>query len=137
MRRTSERAWSFRAYRLGGESPVADDRLSLATTYVFEQGRITRTNIYTPTKPVDIALIELDFGSFSNLSVASQDSVTFNDGAIDGFKVSGFDGCQAQAIHDDTEFESDEGPMATKVICTKGARIAREPFTISWTLTYH
>jgi hypothetical protein len=135
--RTTVRYRQTQLDRLGGESPVADDRLSLATTYVFEQGRITRTDTYTPTKPVEIAGIELDFGSFSNLSVVSQDSVTFNDGAIDGFKVSGFDGCQAQAIHDDTEFESDEGPMATKVICTKGPRIAREPFTISWTLTYH
>jgi hypothetical protein len=135
--RTTVRYRQTQLDKLGGESPVADDRLSLATTYAFEQGRITRTDVYTPTRALDIAGIELDFGSFSNLSAASQDSVTFSDGAIDEFKVSGLDGCQAQAIHEDTEFESDEGPMATKVICTKGPGIAREPFTISWTLTYH
>jgi hypothetical protein len=135
--RTTVRYRQTELDRLGAESPVADDRLSLVTTYVFEQGRITRTDIYTPARPVDIAGIELDFGSFSDLSVVGKDSVTFNGGAIDEFKASGFDGCQAQAIHDDPEFESDEGPMATKVVCTKGPGIAREPFTISWTLTYH
>jgi hypothetical protein len=135
--RTTVRYRQTQLDRLGGESPVADDRLSLATTYVFEPGRITRTDIYTPTRPVDISGIELDFGSFSDLSVVAKDSVTFSHGAIGEFKVSGFDGCQAQAIHDDPEFESDEGPMATRVICTKGPEIAREPFTISWTLTYH
>ena len=134
--RTTVRYRQAQLDRLGGESPVPDDRLSLATTYVFERGRITRTDIYTPTRPVGISGIELDFGSFSDLSAVAKDSVTFNNGAIREFKVSGFDGCQAQAIHDDPEFESDEGPMATKLICTKGPEIVREPFTISWTLTY-
>src|SRR5581483_11093625 len=31
--------------RLGSESPVADDRLRVATTYLFEPNRITRTDI--------------------------------------------------------------------------------------------
>ena len=123
--------------RLGGNSPVADDRLSVATSYVFEQGRITRSDLYTPKQPLDIAGIELDFGTFSELIAVSKDSVTFNKGAIETFKVSGLDGCQAQPIHDDPEFESDEGPMATKVTCRAGPRIARAPFMISWTLTYH
>jgi hypothetical protein len=67
----------------------------------------------------------------------SQQSVTFSNGAIDAFTVAGLDGCQAQAIDNDPEFESDEGPMRTKVICTAGPRTVRAPFTISWTLTYH
>jgi hypothetical protein len=135
--RTTVRYRQTHLDRLGGESPVADDRLSLASTYVFEPGRITRTDIYTPKRDVDIEGIELDFGSFSDLSAVGKNSVSFSNGAIDEFKVSGFDGCEAQAIHDDPEFESDEGPMAAKVICTHGPRIAREPFTISWTLMYH
>jgi hypothetical protein len=123
--------------RLGAESPIADDRLSLASTYVFEQGRITRTDVYTPKGALELAGIELDFGSFSALAMAGKDTVSFSGGAIDEFRVSGFDGCQAQAVRDDPEFESDEGSMATKVICSSGPRIAREPITISWTLTYH
>ena len=44
---------------------VADARLAVATTYVLEPGRITRTDIYTPKGPIDLTGIELDFGSFS------------------------------------------------------------------------
>jgi hypothetical protein len=135
--RTTVRYRQSELDRLGRQSPIADDRLSLATSYVFEQGRITRTDVYTPKEPLDIAGIELDFGSFSELSAVSQQSVTFSNGAIDAFTVAGLDGCQAQAIDNDPEFESDEGPMRTKVICTAGPRTVRAPFTISWTLTYH
>jgi len=135
--RTTVRYRQTQLDRLGGESPVADDRLSLATTYVFEPGRITRTDIYTPKGELDIESIEMDFGSFSELSAAGRDRVTFSNGAIDELMVSGFDSCRAQSIHDDPEFESDEGPMASKVICTGGPRMAREPIAISWTLTYH
>jgi hypothetical protein len=135
--RTTVRYRQTQLDRLGGESPVADDRLSLATTYVFEPGRITRTDIYTPKSELGIEGIELDFGSFSELSAVDQNRITFSKGAIDEFKVFGVDSCQAQAIHHDPEFESDEGPMAARVICTSGPKIARQPMTISWTLTYH
>jgi hypothetical protein len=135
--RTTVRYRQTQLDRLGGESPVADDRLSLATIYVFEPGRITRTDIYTPKSELAIESIELDFAGFSELSAVGRDRITFSNGAIDELKVSGLDGCRAQAIHDDPEFESDEGPMAAKVICTSGPRMAREPISINWTLTYH
>jgi len=123
--------------RLGGESPVADDRLAVATTYVFEPGRITRTDVYTPKSSVEIAGIEFDFGSFSELAGSTARAVRFRGGAIDEFKVTGVEGCQATALQDDPDFESDEGPMQSKVVCSGGARTVREPFTISWTITYH
>jgi hypothetical protein len=123
--------------RLGSESPVADDRLAVATTYVFEPGRITRTDVYTPKGSVEIAGIELDFGSFSELAGSTARVIRFSGGALDGFKVTGLEGCQATAIQDDPDFESDEGPMRSKVVCSGGARTAREPFTISWTISFH
>jgi hypothetical protein len=122
---------------LGGESPIADDRLAVATTYVFEPGRITRTDIYTPKGSVEIAGIELDLGSFSELAGSTARAVRFSGGALDGFKVTGLEGCQATAIKDDPDFESDEGPMRSKVVCSGGTRTVREPFTISWTITFH
>jgi hypothetical protein len=123
--------------RMSGESPVADDRLAVATTYVFEPGRITRTDRYTPKGSVDIAGIELDFGSFSELTGSTARAARFSGGAIDEFKVTGIEGCQAAAIQDDPDFESDEGPMKSKVVCSGGARTVRKPFTIGWTITYH
>jgi hypothetical protein len=123
--------------RLGGESPVGDARLAVATTYVFQPGRITRTDIYTPQGSVEIAGFELDFGSFSELARSTTRAVRFTGGALDEFKVTGLEECQATAIQDDPDFESDEGPMRSKVVCSGGARTVREPFTISWTITYH
>ena len=122
---------------MGGESPIADDRLAVATTYVFEPGRITRTDVYTPKGSVEIAGIELDFGSFAELAGSTARAVRFNGGALDGFKVTGLEGCQATAIKEDPDFESDEGPMRSKVVCSGGTRTVSEPFTISWTITYH
>jgi hypothetical protein len=123
--------------RLGGESPIADDRLAVATTYVFAPGRITRTDVYTPKGSVEIAGIELDFGSFSELEGSTARAVRFSGGALDGFKVTGLEGCQATAIQNDPDFESDEGPMTSKVVCSGGARTVREPFTIGWTIAFH
>ena len=123
--------------RLGGESPVADDRLAVATTYVLEPNRITRTDAYTPKAPLELTGTELDFGSFSRLAGAAGRRAQFNDGAVTSFEVSGLEGCQASTIENDADFESDEGAMRAKVVCTSGARTVRAPFAISWTLGFH
>jgi hypothetical protein len=123
--------------RLGSESPIADDRLAVATTYVLEPGRITRTDVYTPKGSIAMTGIELDFGSFSALAGNSGGTVRFRGGALHEFKVTGLDSCQATAIENDPDFESDDGPMVAKVVCTDGARTVRDPFTISWTIIFH
>ena len=123
--------------RLGQQAPVADDRLAVATTYVLEPGRITRTDVYTPKAPLELTGTELDFGTFSQLAHSGGSRAQFNDGAVSSFEVSGLEGCQASAIDNDPDFESDEGAMRAKVVCTGGARTVRAPFTISWTLKFH
>jgi hypothetical protein len=122
--------------RLGSESPVGDDRLSVVSTYVFEPTRITRTDVYTPKEPLELTGIELDFGTFSQLAQVAAHRILFNGGAIREFEVSGLDTCEAAAIKDDPEFESDEGPMTAKVVCTHPAGAVRAPFTIGWTITF-
>jgi hypothetical protein len=123
--------------RVGDTAPIADDRLSVATQYEFARGRITRTDVFTPRTAIEISGIELDFGSFSRLAHQLPKQIDFTDGAVEQFSVSGLDGCQAQSITNDPEFESDLGPMLSKVICTLGRRKVRGPFSISWTLVYH
>jgi hypothetical protein len=122
--------------RVGGEAPIADDRLSLVSTYVFETGRITRTDVYTPKAPLDIAGTRLDFASFSTLVNAERHTVRFGGGAVTEFKLSGLDSCEAESIHADPDYESDLGPMATRVVCSGGPRKTNGPFTISWSLAY-
>jgi len=123
--------------RLGGQSPVEDDRMAVATTYVLEPHRITRTDVYTPKAPVQLSGTELDFGTFSQLAHAAGRRSQFSDGAVSSFEVSGLEGCQAEAIENDPDFESDEGPMRAKVVCTSGAKTVSAPFTIAWKLDFH
>ena len=123
--------------RLGQQAPVADQRLAVATRYVLEPGRITRTDVYTPKAPLELTETELDFGTFSQLERAAGSWVQFNDGAVSSFEVSGLEGCQALAIDNDSDFESDEGAMRAKVVCTSGKRTVSKPFTIAWTLKFH
>jgi hypothetical protein len=122
--------------RMGGEAPVADDRLSVKTTYVFEPTRITRTDVYTPRGALELQGVELDFGSFSQLARAAGRRTEFKQGAVTSFEVSGLDGCEARAIENDPDFESDEGPMLAKVVCQSGGKTVRGPFTIGWSLTF-
>ncbi|HEY0801155.1 MAG TPA: hypothetical protein VGD54_09940, partial [Steroidobacteraceae bacterium] len=121
--------------RMGGEAPVADDRLSLVSTYVFESGHITRTDIYTPKAALDITGIRLDFASFAHVLSAERLEVRLA-GAVTEFKLSGLDSCKAESIHADPEYESDLGPMATRIVCSGGPRKANTPFTIGWSLSY-
>jgi len=121
--------------RLGEDSPIPDDRLSLVSTYVFDRGRITRTDVYTPKGPLDIASIRLDFASFSHLLTNTPLSVHLS-GAITDFRVEGLDACVAESIQDDPDYESDVGPMITRVVCRGSPRKASAPFIVSWSLTY-
>lgn len=123
--------------RMGSESPIPDGRLTVATTYVLEPNRITRTDLYTPQKPLELTGVELDFGTFSQLAHAGEHLIEFSGGAIAAFHVQGLDACRATPIDQDPDFESDEGPMTAKVVCTSPARTVSTPFTIAWTITFH
>ena len=125
--------------RLGGESPVADGRLSVKTTYEFEPGRITRIDSYTPHGPLELTGIELDFGTFSRLAHADSRAhrFEFDNGAVSKFVLVGLESCQATAIDNDPDFESDEGPMLAKVVCSSGHKTVRAPFSIIWAVGFH
>lgn len=106
--------------RMGGVSPVPDDRLSVETRYEFDSGKIVRTDLYTPKAPLDIAGIRLDYGGFGNSR----------------FKAEGLEECRSQAIDKDPDYESDDGPMTEKTVCVSGKQTLSASFTIRWTLTY-
>ena len=105
--------------RMGKPGPVPDDRMSSQTTYVFESGRITRTDVITPKAPLDIQSMHMDLASFQGK-----------------FSVSGIGDCKSETLHLDRDYESDIGPLPSKTSCADGPRHADAPFTISWTFTY-
>ena len=108
--------------RMGSVAPIPDERLSVETSYRFEAGKIIRTDVYTPKAPLDIAGIRMDFASMGD--------------AVTGFEAEGLEDCRSQAIDKEPDYESDDGPMTQKTICSSGRHIADHPFTIRWTLTY-
>jgi hypothetical protein len=121
--------------RMGGHDAVADDRLSVATTYVFEPGKITRIDTYTPRAPLDMQSIRLDFATFSTAPTANGKGISFGQGAVTGFAAEGLQ-CQAEATDGNANYQSDTGAMATVVHCAKDAAALAAPFTLRWTIQY-
>lgn len=122
--------------RMGEAAPLADDRISVATTYTFEPGLITRTDVYTPRKPVAVKGIAMAFGSFSSDPVTTGLATRFSQGRVREFQVQGLDACQSASALGDADYETPTGPLASKVACTRKAFTMTRPVTISWQLRY-
>ncbi|NJN00520.1 MAG: hypothetical protein HC793_02495 [Aquincola sp.] len=122
--------------RLGANAPVADPRLRLVTRYEFEPGRIVRTDCYTPTAPLSVARISLEFLSFSEEPVARGNSVQFSRGRVRSFEVEGLQLQLAEATEPEDDFKSPSGPMRTRLQWTSGPLELARPLTLRWTLIY-
>lgn len=122
--------------RMGDKGPRPDKRFSVATRYEFAPGLIRRTDVFTPTAPVNVSGITMAFGTFSAKPSGGPTRFRFGEGAVTRFAVQGLDGCEAAPAADDVEFHGPNGAMTTKVVCTAGARTASAPFTVAWELRY-
>jgi hypothetical protein len=122
--------------RLGAESPQPDGRLSVRTTYIFEPGSITRTDVYTPREPLAIKSIAMAFGSFSSGASMQGSKVKFSTGQVKEFQASGFDDCTAGSADGDKNYQTPNGPFASKVWCSRQAFELTKPMTMSWKIRY-
>ncbi|MBM0106764.1 hypothetical protein JM946_18685 [Steroidobacter sp. S1-65] len=122
--------------RMGSVGPIADDRISVRTTYSFERGTIVRTDVYTPKQRVSVDRVIMELASFS--APASTDGLVtrFANGTIRDFQVTGFDACESSAVAGDARYRVSTGSFATTVRCTRNAFTFDEPLTISWRLRY-
>jgi hypothetical protein len=122
--------------RLGGKTPVKDGRITVSTEYTLRHGAITRTDTYTPSAPLRVAALALDFGSFSRQATVTGTEVAFGEGAVRGFAVRGLAGCRAEAVDGDPHWRAPYGQMETVVACRSGAFDFDRPLTVSWTIRY-
>jgi hypothetical protein len=122
--------------KMGGKAPVADTRIAVATRYEFGPGSIRRTDVFTPTKPIDVSEIVMAFGTFSEGAVSKAGVTNFASGAVKRFAATGLSGCAASATNDDADYRTSLGAMKTKVLCKSGAKQMSGPFTITWEMTY-
>jgi hypothetical protein len=122
--------------RMGQDAPVPDDRIALKTTYTYERGLITRADVYTPTRKLAVKGIDLAFGSFSSNPTTHGLTTRFANGAVQEFSVKGLDRCESAPAAGDKHYQSPNGPMASKVTCTRGTFDFERPLTLSWRLRY-
>ena len=122
--------------RMGERGPVPDPRMRVTTRYEFSPGLIRRTDVFTPTAPVDVSGISLAFGTFSGRPVTRGGATQFAEGAVRSFTTTGLPQCQTAPAGPDRAFHAATGAMTTKVTCSAPARTVSAPFTIGWELKY-
>ncbi len=122
--------------RLGESRPIKDERLAVDTRYRLSPGKITRTDTYRPSEPLDIRNIRLEFASFSDDANLDGKHAQFGQGAVSDFRVEGLDECQATRVNGEPPYQTPVGPLITRIACESGAHQVDEPFTIEWTLEY-
>jgi len=120
--------------RLGERAPVADDRFSVKTTYVFEPGRIRRTDVFTPKGAVPVKAVDLAFASFSGKAMTKGGATTFGTGDVTGFTVEGLS-CSTRPLADEKAYRAPTGAMTALTSCT-GEAAEGKPITVRWTIAY-
>ena len=121
--------------RLGTSAPIADDRLSVKTTYVLEPGKISRTDVFTPKGAQAIKAVDLDFGSFSGAPTTKGGTTTYGNGDVRRFKVTGLN-CRSRPLKDEAPYRTPTGAFASLAECTRGDGTLSGPLTVSWSLSY-
>jgi len=123
--------------RLGTDSPVPDNRLTLSSTYVLEPGRITRTDVYTPKdSAISLKSLRMEFASYSDVASQQGTTTVFGHGMVRKFAVFGFEHCTVGPVQEDVAYHTPTGPLASRVVCESPARTLRGPLKLGWTLSY-
>lgn len=135
-RRTEIRYHQTELDRMGERAPQPDDRLDVTTTYLFEPGVITRTDVYTAKQPMEVKGIAMAFGTHSGEPVTSGLTTRFGEGTAREFSVTGMDTCESASALDDVRYHTAQGALRSKVNCSSAPFTLREPLTIRWVLRY-
>ncbi|WP_246131754.1 hypothetical protein [Pistricoccus aurantiacus] len=122
--------------RLGKSRPIEDDRLSVETKYVLSRGKITRTDTYRPGEALEVDNVELEFASFSEDATLEGNAVTFDNGEVTEFTVSGLDSCEIHKVDGKLPYQSPVGPFATLITCETGDMTLDKPLELSWSIQY-
>ena len=122
--------------RLGDDAPIADDRLSVRTTYGFAPGKITRTDVISAKVPISVASIDLDFAGFSEAPTTKGGKTRFKGGDVTMFATKGFKSCRSRPLADEKAYRTPTGAMTSLVQCSTGPIRVTKPVTLTWTLAY-
>ncbi|MBO9711090.1 MAG: hypothetical protein J7521_23060 [Caulobacter sp.] len=119
--------------KLGTDAPIADDRVSVKTTYVLEPGKIRRTDVFTPKAGEGIETVDLSFAGFSSAPRTKGGATTYGVGDVRSFTVTGLS-CKSRPLVDEKAYRTPTGAFESLVECAGGK--GQGPLTVSWTLSY-
>ena len=122
--------------KLGGNTPVRDDRLTSDVRYELERGAIRRIETYRAAAPLVVNRIALEFGSFSEQPKVDGTRIRFGAGDVTELHVEGLQACTAEPVSADGAYRASHGPMKTVVRCHSEQATLDKPFSITWTLRY-
>ena len=122
--------------RIGTNTPVKDDRMSVDVRYEWSRGSVRQIETYAPSTPLDVTQISLEFASFSDAAKVNGTRITFGRGEVSELKVEGLQGCKAESSIASDVYRAPHGAMKTRVSCASTSVKLQQPFTIAWTLKY-
>jgi hypothetical protein len=122
--------------KLGGNTPVRDDRLTSDVRYELQRGAIRRIETYRAAAPLAVSRISLEFGSFSEQPKIDGTRIRFGAGDVTELHVEGLQACTAEPVSADGAYRASHGPMKTVVRCHSEKVTLDKPFSITWTLRY-
>jgi hypothetical protein len=125
--------------RMGGEGPVADDRISGETRYRFRTGSVEREDVFRFAPQTGTFRFETEFANYGVLRRLAREKggwvADFDGPVLRRFRINGFDRCEALRPLPE-EYATPIGPFHSVVRCVGDARSDRSPLRIGWRIDY-
>lgn len=125
--------------RMGESAPQADARMKADTTYRFATGRLTRTDRFTPTVPLDVRALNIEFAAFSDQARLKRAGkvwrVTYGTGAVKSIALTGFDHCEVAPVSDPV-YRAPTQAFKTRLACRRNAFHMATPIEAEWSIEY-
>ncbi|MDB5815330.1 MAG: hypothetical protein JWN23_2447 [Rhodocyclales bacterium] len=122
--------------RLGETGTIKDDRLSVKTTYTFDSGVMTRTDVYTPSVPLKHIKIDMEFASFGENVTRTEQGFAFAVGDALTFEADGFMRLSSESVSTSETYRTPMGQMKTLIRCERDEDTLSAPITLRWTIRY-
>jgi hypothetical protein len=122
--------------RLGETGTIKDDRLAVKTTYTFDSGVMTRTDVYTPSAPLKNVKIDMEFASFGEDVARTDKGFAFAVGDALTFEAEGFTRMSSESVDTSETYRTPMGQMKTVLRCERDEASFSAPITLRWQIRY-
>jgi hypothetical protein len=117
--------------------PIKETNISIETTYLFDSGKITRTDRITPNKPLKNVTLSMEFAGFSEKATVNGSNVKYASGLVTAFDTTGYQKTTIENLNMHPIYSSPIGAMKTLIHNSAIIEDFSQPITVSWTLQYN